>query len=414
MGILDELDGWSVNNTEDVPVRMKIKAGLRTNQDALFHWYDSQNVERFQVGMKADTSFSIYDVQNSEELLNISPAGITNVEKLGINTADFTSGAANSWFCIQNNSDEPMHMRIRAGLTADERAYWRYEDKDGNQQWLTGRNAINQWILYDTENTTHRFQCNVDVAGLDGTTYIGSVGSSPVIINGHNDNENGTGGLLVQNGGSNKQDIARFTETSSRLAPFLELVDTPGSTAWFTKFDKNRNTIGGPSGAVHTVFRNNSTADTAQTVRIGVRDYAGSGTMSVLYAQTQAGAHILQIGGGGGGTNCATQIEGYVGSGVSAGSGTQWFRVVSSRKVKFGEGIPAAHLDVVQHDSGGSVPVLRLEQLDDNQPFTNFVGTSAADLTKSITTQTTGATLAGYTKDQVNGAVVWRPYYTLV
>lgn len=58
--------------------------------------------------------------------------------------------------------------------------------------------------------------------------------------------------------------------------------------------------------------------------------------------------------------------------------------------------------------SGASVQAL--EAVGVALPFTNYVGTSAADATKSISTLTV-ATIAGYTRDSINGVDQWRPFY---
>jgi len=58
-----------------------------------------------------------------------------------------------------------------------------------------------------------------------------------------------------------------------------------------------------------------------------------------------------------------------------------------------------------------AAPVLLIEQLDDDDAFVNYVGTTAASAAKSISSWTAGNSIQGFTRDEVNGAVVWRPYY---
>lgn len=87
---------------------------------------------------------------------------------------------------------------------------------------------------------------------------------------------------------------------------------------------------------------------------------------------------------------------------------------------------PAAALDITQPSSSAAVPVLELEQLDVDDAFVNFVGTSAADQTKSISTvngdgsvegpknysAAAGWAFAGMVRCEINGTVGWIPYYT--
>lgn len=55
---------------------------------------------------------------------------------------------------------------------------------------------------------------------------------------------------------------------------------------------------------------------------------------------------------------------------------------------------------------------LALQQDDADEPFIHYDGTSAANANNNITTWTTGATLTGYIRVQVEGTDYWMPYYT--
>jgi len=86
----------------------------------------------------------------------------------------------------------------------------------------------------------------------------------------------------------------------------------------------------------------------------------------------------------------------------------------------------AAALDVTQPGSAAAIPVLELDQDDVDDAFINFVGTSAADQTKSISTvngdgsvegpknfsASAGWAFAGMVRCEINGTVGWMPYYT--
>jgi len=90
------------------------------------------------------------------------------------------------------------------------------------------------------------------------------------------------------------------------------------------------------------------------------------------------------------------------------------FKVRASGSAEFTQNAPAAVL-----------PVMKLTQMDQNETFIDFVGTTAADQTKSISTVNgdgtvdgpknasifSGWTFVGMIKVDVNGADFWMPYY---
>ena len=54
---------------------------------------------------------------------------------------------------------------------------------------------------------------------------------------------------------------------------------------------------------------------------------------------------------------------------------------------------------------------LKLEQLDDDEPFIRFQGTTASDQTKSLSTDTSVGALTGHIRVSINGTDFWIPYY---
>ena len=86
--------------------------------------------------------------------------------------------------------------------------------------------------------------------------------------------------------------------------------------------------------------------------------------------------------------------------------------IKNSGYVGIGETSPGAQLHVRQVSSSGAVEVLYLEQSDQDEPFIHFQGTSAADETKSLSTQAIESfTYAGMVRVNVNNTDVWMPYY---
>lgn len=89
--------------------------------------------------------------------------------------------------------------------------------------------------------------------------------------------------------------------------------------------------------------------------------------------------------------------------------GTRVMRFISGR-FSIGTATAIGKMHVVQESSSGAIPVEILEQADTDESFIDFRGTSAADVSASITTRTV-ATIAGYVKIEINGATYWMPYY---
>jgi hypothetical protein len=95
-----------------------------------------------------------------------------------------------------------VHLRLQTGSTNDHRAYINFANYAGVDKWLTGRNALNAWILYDAEDTAHRMYLNS--SANNGMSYINSVGTGAVQINNSRTGTEvvGTGGFEVFNGGT--------------------------------------------------------------------------------------------------------------------------------------------------------------------------------------------------------------------
>lgn len=73
--------------------------------------------------------------------------------------------------------------------------------------------------------------------------------------------------------------------------------------------------------------------------------------------------------------------------------------------------VPAAMLHVEQANATGAIPVIELDQDDQDQPFIKFTGTTASDQTKSLSTDTSVGSLTGHILVNVNGTEFWIPYY---
>ncbi|KKK93900.1 hypothetical protein LCGC14_2688250, partial [marine sediment metagenome] len=137
---------------------------------------------------------------------------------------------------------------------------------------------------------------------------------------------------------------------------------------------------------------------------------------------------IMEIGGGrlvfsdgGGATRFAMNFEantaaiGYAAINVydyNVGGGSDLSINESGGKVVIGASGRAGQLRVYQGGAGDAEPVLQLDQLDIDDVFINFVGTSAADGTRSISSDTTeNSTKFGAVRIEINGVMKWIRIY---
>ncbi len=87
-------------------------------------------------------------------------------------------------------------------------------------------------------------------------------------------------------------------------------------------------------------------------------------------------------------------------------------RIDSGGLVGIGATPSAGQLHVDQSDSAGAIPVLKLDQGDIDDTFIDFVGTSAADGTRSISSDTTeDSAKFGAIRIEINGTTKWIRVY---
>jgi len=86
-------------------------------------------------------------------------------------------------------------------------------------------------------------------------------------------------------------------------------------------------------------------------------------------------------------------------------------RILKDGNVGIGTTAPGAKCHIDQSSTSGAIPVLSLDQADISDGFINFIGASAASADGPISTWTTGNSIQGFRRIEVNGAQVWAPYY---
>ena len=85
--------------------------------------------------------------------------------------------------------------------------------------------------------------------------------------------------------------------------------------------------------------------------------------------------------------------------------------ITSAGNVGIGTESPTAQLHIDQASSSGAIPVLKLDQADVDDSFIDFIGTTASDQTKSLSTDTSVGALTGHIKIEINGSPFWLAYY---
>lgn len=183
-------------------------------------------------------------------------------------------------------------------------------------------------------------------------------------------------------------------------------------TAFFTG-DLNVNQDIYLNGSVSQLIKMSDTAaPAALNVRGSTATSSNAGGTINIFGGTSSGA--ANAGGGiniyagnhdGSGTSGDINLWGYNVSAVAQ-------RILTlkgeSRYIGVNNASPSAPLDVKQDNSSANIPVIELEQLDTNESFINFVGTSGAASASSISSSTaTASAKVGAIKVKINGVEGW-------
>lgn len=89
-----------------------------------------------------------------------------------------------------------------------------------------------------------------------------------------------------------------------------------------------------------------------------------------------------------------------------------FFMQASTGRTCFGTGTPLGQITVEQPSATGAIPAVVIQQLDIDDTFINFIGTSAADSTRSISSSTAEAAAKfGAYRVEINGTTKWVRVY---
>jgi len=106
-----------------------------------------------------------------------------------------------------------------------------------------------------------------------------------------------------------------------------------------------------------------------------------------------------------------TYINAASGKPIEFGANDSTYARFYGERLGIGTNFPSGQLHVDQSGSAENIPVLYLDQGDSNEPFIALAGTSGANTANSITSYTTGNSIQGFLRTEVNGTDYWVPYY---
>jgi len=236
-----------------------------------------------------------------------------------------------------NNTDKQMLVYLQSGASAEQRSYFAWRNYSSVIKWMMGKDIYDAFILYDSAGAAHRMYLTAN-----GATDIDAAGTGAVVINGHGDAGSGTGGLIVKSGG----------ETPAVIGSLATGLMTFNGNALFqaTADDDAYVNCQPYSNAGITGFIMSSSGGTLWS---GMTTNAGTGEVKV------------------GGFSAAYFLSVYSGS-------AEVIRLTTTGLVGIGKTVPAAKLHIDQAASDGAIPVLLLDQGDDDQPMIELTGTVGA------------------------------------
>lgn len=183
----------------------------------------------------------------------------------------------------------------------------------------------------------------------------------------------------------------------------------------------------GDLNVASNIYVNGNIAQTIGSILTAVTAPAALTIQSANANSANKGGALFLKAGNSIGANAGGEIEFYVGNhdGTgTAGDYTFWGytpaaavqRILTlkgaTRFVGITNGSPVAPLDVKQDGTTANIPVVRVEQLDTDESFINFVGTSGAASANSLSSSVaTAAAKTGAIKIKINGVDAWLRVY---
>ena len=274
-------------------------------------------------------------------------------------------------------------------------------------------------------------------AATNGQLIIGRTGLSPVLAN------------LTAGSNVTITNAAGAITIAASLSTFSNTVNASGynlyGAGWISGDTGNRgvkvNTTGqtfigsgsptpfftGDLNVSSNIYVNGNIAQTIGSMLTAVTAPATLTLKSADANSANKGGPLYIKAGNSQGANAGGEIEFYVGNHDGSGSSgdyTFWGynssavaqRILTlkgaTRYVGVNNNAPVAPLDIKQDITTANIPVVRIEQLDTDESFVNFVGTSGAASANSISSSTASAAAkTGAIRIKINGVDAWIRVY---
>ena len=191
---------------------------------------------------------AIFDVTDTEALLvrqdsdanDVFAVDTTN-RRIGVNNPNWALSPTAHLYLVHpagaaaKNASDSHIITMQSTGDNEQRVYFRWNDVNGAQDWVMGKNADSTFILYGSGGSlgAHRL-----LFIEDGITYIDSAGIEGVRINANTNANSGTGGFSVFDGGTSPAPLFQVTAVTSYF--YNDLMMKPdGSTltAYFRDAD---------------------------------------------------------------------------------------------------------------------------------------------------------------------------------
>lgn len=378
---------------------------LGTSSESLFVNITTKNTLNFK-GIKSLNSILTVATASNNITLQVNESSIdlnncNNANSLFLSSVNLTSDVSGQ-LPVANGGTGTSSLGTNSFLLADGAGQFSTLPFGTNGQLIIGRTGLSPVMSTLTAGS------NISITNGSGTiTIAASLATLTNTVNASGYNLYGFGWL---SGDTNNRGIA-VTSTG-------QVFMGSGTPSSFFTGDLNVNQDIYLKGGVTQYIRQSSSSSSAGILILKGGDRATS---------AGAGGGVRIMGGDSIGVNQAGSLGFYVGNHDGTGSAgdaifygynssttlQEIIRFIGANKrVGINNSSPSAPLDVKQEGTTANLPVVELEQLDTDESFINFVGTSGAASANSLSSSTASAgAKTGAIRVKINGVDAWIRVY---